>query len=89
MLTGVWGTFCGGVRDGEGLGVDAGREGDELCNEEGALLLLYASSAARDVDVAPQAILEANKAPAAQSAGQRITAKPLDSCLWRVMQQGL
>ena len=73
MLTGGWGTFCGGMWYGGGFGVDAGREGDELCNEEGALLLLYWSSDAREVDVAPQAILEANKAATAQTAGLRIT----------------
>ena len=70
MLTGAWGTFCGGMWDGGG---DFGRGGGELCNEDGALFLVYWSSAACDVDVAPQAILEANQAPTAQSAGQRIT----------------
>ena len=73
MLTGAWGTFCCGIWDGGGLGVDAGRDGGELCNEDGALFLLYWSSAARDVDVAPQAMLEANKAHTAQTAGHRIT----------------
>ena len=69
MLTGGCGMFCGGMRDGGGgFGVEAGRGGGVLCNEDGTLFLLYGSSA-----VAPPAILEANKAHTAQTAGQRIT----------------
>jgi len=66
--------FCGGMRDGSGgFGVEAGRGGGELCNEDGALFLLYSSAAVLDTDVAPPAIFEANKAHTAQTAGQRIT----------------
>ena len=62
------------MRDGGGgFGMEAGRGGGVLCNEDGALFLLYSSAAVLDADVAPPAIFEANKAHTAQTADQRIT----------------